>query len=354
MRPAQATRFSGAEVDAEEAGGVLRVGIEVGAGDRPARPRQAGDVVRRREVPVLHGGAPASPVTRGPAEVAEPAGVEVVVVEPAQGAPVELLGLLGLLEAARLEQRDAKAGGEPPRQRQPGRPGAADADVEIDCVEIPRGDCGKIYQQSVTIARNLTRGLLCGTRGEWQSPLDRVALRPAPPVRHARDPRAGEGSPRELGRHRPSPVKRRVSVRPRRRSRARRRAGAAAARRRGPRPAPAARPSSAASASGVRGSAPPSAAAIRRPLPARTPRPGAARAARAARGKAQSCRRARGRSRGRRGCASASPGWRWRRAPAAPPSRSRRRRARWRGAATRARSYWLRPTRISFSSTIAT
>ena len=58
-------------------------------------------------------------------------------------------------------------------------------------------------------------------------------------------------------------------------------------------------------------------------------------------------RRARGRARGRPGCASAWAGWRWRRARGVPPSRFRRTPRSVARAATRARSYWLRPTRIS-------
>ena len=175
-------------------------------------------------------------------------------------------------------------------------------------------------------------------------------------------PQEPPGSPPAAPGPTPSPVSRSVSVRPRSASASRTpgrisaaisaAVSAASGRFRGTRTS---RARIASSASGVRASPAASAAATAGPPPARSPLDELrARAAPAGAPGSAARRRARGRSRGTPGCASASAGWRWRRAPGAPPPRSANTPRSVARAATRARSYWLSPTRISFSSTIAT
>ena len=112
----------------EDGVGLGPVGVEVEPGDRPAGERHPGP---GHEVDGVEGAAPAAPVVRGAAEVAQAADVEVEVFQAEVGAAVGVLALLGDLEPAGLHQRDRGAGGgEAAGQRDAGGTGADHADVE--------------------------------------------------------------------------------------------------------------------------------------------------------------------------------------------------------------------------------
>ena len=113
----------------EDLGDLRRVGVEVGAADRPA----AQGVLRPRpHVRRLEGAAEPVPVPGRAAEAAHARHVQIGIGEPHALADGDVLRLLGPFEAAALHQRDIEAaGGEPARQRDPRRAGADDADVEV-------------------------------------------------------------------------------------------------------------------------------------------------------------------------------------------------------------------------------
>jgi hypothetical protein len=137
------------------------VGIEVGLLDRPAA--EGGKGVRA-EVVGVELAAPAAPVVRGAAEVAQPRHVEGIVVETGDLACVEVLGVGGELEPPRLHQRHAEAlGGQAPRDGDARRPRADHAGVEAAFEQVTPGG-GRIEDHGVREV--LVRGEIGDCDGE--------------------------------------------------------------------------------------------------------------------------------------------------------------------------------------------
>ncbi len=123
------------EVEDLVGGGIER--FEVGAPDRPAA---MGDPGPGQEIARVERSGHAAPMVGRAAELAHPGGVEVPVGLADAAPAVEVLALLLELEAAALQDDDPRgAAAERQRQSNPGRAGAADAEIAGDLVPTVKG-----------------------------------------------------------------------------------------------------------------------------------------------------------------------------------------------------------------------
>ena len=110
--------------------GALEIGRDFLARERPAR---MGHPVARFEIDLAQRTAPATPMVRAAAEIAQPRRFKLEVRIAALRSGIEVLGLAVEIHAAALEKHDADGvWGERQRKRNPGRAAADDRKVGVD------------------------------------------------------------------------------------------------------------------------------------------------------------------------------------------------------------------------------